>query len=291
MDPKRFDTWTRNRALRLSRRNAFKLAGATVAVAALPFRTPNIAAQATCSWTLRAESVGGPSAPISYDGTLEFAVGPAGELDGATFTPTGGAPVPVTGIAVDRSVDFKIALPSSQTLVLTGASDQPVAICQGGSGGILSGPQPGDLGGWQANAGAGTTPQASSSSSAPALGCPPPQSRCGPNCCPGGADCSDTANGICACPDGSIQCGLSCVQLCPEGQDFDLDSCACIPESSSGSSCLTDQIACFSGDECCSGNCANGVCVGCIDPGGSCTSSSQCCNDNGLGCVNGVCPQ
>ncbi len=261
MDPKRFDTWTRNRALRFSRRNALKLAGASSVVAALPLTAPRVAAQPTCTWTIHAETAGGPSAPIAYDGTIEFTVGVDGILEGATFTPTGGAPVPATGVSTGRSVDFQLVLSSSQTLVLIGAAEQSVTICQGAAGGILAGPQPGDLGAWQAGAtGSSTTGQTSSGSSAPALGCPLPQTRCGGNCCPGGSACTDTVNGICACPDGSIQCGLNCVQLCPEGQDLDLDSCVCIPESGPGAICLADQLACFSGEECCSGLCTSGTC-------------------------------
>ncbi|MCA9860054.1 MAG: twin-arginine translocation signal domain-containing protein, partial [Thermomicrobiales bacterium] len=58
MDAKRFDTWTRNRARRLSRRDALRLVGAGGAVAALPILESNALAQGPCSLIIHAETAG-----------------------------------------------------------------------------------------------------------------------------------------------------------------------------------------------------------------------------------------
>jgi hypothetical protein len=302
MDPGRFDNWTRKHALRLSRRGALKLGGASAVAAVLPNDLQPIAAQTLCSWTIRARTAGGPSSATTFEGTLTFSIGSEGGLVDATFTPTAGSPVPVTGIATSRSIDFQIPLTSDGVLILAGTAGPPVELCQGAAAGVFSGPQPGDLGAWQVDTASGSTgaSQQPSGNAAPALGCPPPQSLCGGNCCPGGAVCSDPVNGVCACPDGSIQCGITCVQICPEGQDIDLNSCSCISELAPGANCLADRLACFSDQECCSGFCTNGECRSCgglmcngscIDPNLDNQTCGSCGNDCGQRavCVNGVC--
>jgi hypothetical protein len=55
-----------------------------------------------------------------------------------------------------------------------------------------------------------------------------------------------------------------------------------------------DAGACVNGFECCSGFCEQGVCVdvkkvSCVGVGGSCTSSSDCCNSGTVQCLQGVC--
>lgn len=56
MDSKRFDNWTHNRALRLSRRDALRAIGAGGAAATLPTFVPNTLARSPCNRTLHAET-------------------------------------------------------------------------------------------------------------------------------------------------------------------------------------------------------------------------------------------
>lgn len=311
MDSKRFDSWTRNRALRLSRRDALKVMGAGGAAAALPaVRPAAILAQSTCSLTIHSETAGGPSAPAAYDGVLQFSLGADGSFTQATFTPTSGSAQPVTGQATGRAIDIEITLPGNETLALSGAAAQPLDRCSGDIAGVLTGPQPGDLGAWQATAkggatgtstspGSSTTGTGSSGSSGQSsLSCPPPQTTCGQNCCPGGATCTDSNQGLCACPTGTEQCGVNCVPSCSDGQSLELDTCTCpAPEAA----CIQNQQTCQNHGQCCSGYCGGGTCFdcagkvcgdfGCIDP----NKDSQNCGNCGNVCIlpqvcaNGVC--
>jgi hypothetical protein len=302
MDSKRFDNWTRNRAQRLSRRDALRVMGAGGAAAALPAIRPEATfAQSTCSLTIQAETAGGPSAPAAYDGVLQFGRAADGSFTQATFTPkSGGGAQPVTGQTTGRATDFEIMLPGNQTLSLSGTAAQPLESCNGDIAGILSGPRPGDLGAWQATASSGadgetTTSGSSTINTGPAgstgqssLSCPPPQTTCGQNCCPGGATCTDSNQGLCACPNGTEQCGTNCVNSCSDGQSLDLATCTCPgPEAA----CIQNQQTCQNHGQCCSGYCGGGTCFdcagkvcgdfGCIDP----SKDSQNCGNCGTVCV------
>ncbi len=310
MESKRFDNWTRNRALRFSRRDALRLAGLGGASAAvLAVHTPAALAESTCSLTLHAVTAGGPSAPATYDGMLTFSIGSDGPLAQASFTPDSGATTPVSGSRSGRSFDLTIALSSGEALALSGVADANSPDCPSVLAGILSGPQPGDLGAWQATLGSGLSGSSSSGSASSGTGssgtagqstlsCPPPQTACGPNCCPGGATCTDTNQGLCSCPSGSEQCGTGCVPICTDGQTLDLDTCTCPnPESA----CIQNQQTCQNHGQCCSGYCGGGTCFdcagkvcgdfGCIDP----SRDSQNCGNCGVTCIlpqvcsNGVC--
>jgi hypothetical protein len=308
VDSKRFDNWTRDRALRLSRRGALRLAGAGTAAVVLPSAAANALAEATCKLTVHAETAGGPSAPESYDGVLDFTLGSDGAFTEASFTPASGPSQSVSGLAIGRAIDFQIELSGNQLLVFAGAGDQPVGSCKGALGGLFSGPQPGDLGVWEATAGSGSSSTApplgsgqsgsSSSSSASGSNCQSPQTPCGPNCCPGGATCTNSTTGLCSCPNGTEQCGNNCVPSCSDGQPIDLDSCACPPAEAA---CIPNQSTCQNHGQCCSGYCGGGTCFdcagkvcgdfGCVDP----TRDSQNCGNCGVVCVspqvcnNGVC--
>jgi hypothetical protein len=61
---------------------------------------------------------------------------------------------------------------------------------------------------------------------------------------------------------------------------------ACIPTKGGGS--------CQAGFECCSGFCDTGVCVdtntfACKQLGDTCTTAADCCNDDKVSCLDGVC--
>ncbi len=158
MDSNRFDRWTRNFARRLSRRDALRLAGAGGASAALASTALPALAQTTCSLQVHGETVTGPSAPGTFDGVLTFTTGDDGVFTQASYTPKGKIDRTATGRATGRAIDFQPALGGKQHISFSGAAEQPLERCQGAVAGVFSGPEPGDLGGWQATA--GTAPAA-----------------------------------------------------------------------------------------------------------------------------------
>jgi hypothetical protein len=300
LDSNRFDNWTRNRALRLSRREALRITGASGVAAAFSAMAPETLAQTTCSLTVHGETAGGPSTSTTFDGTLQFSIGPDGAFSQASFTLNGGAAGPASGSLAGRAFDLVISLGSGQSLTLSGAADKKGPDCPTAAAGILSGPQPGDLGAWQATgSGAAHAPvttsgQTTIGNQSPGSNCQSPSFACGPNCCPGGATCTDANQGICACPNGTEQCGTNCVSSCSDGQPLDLDSCTC-PDPQAA--CIQNQQTCQNHGQCCSGYCGGGTCFdcagkvcgdfGCIDP----SKDSQNCGNCGNVCIapNGVC--
>ncbi len=280
MDSNRFDTWTRNRALRLSRRDAFRLAGVGTASAARAARPLEAFGQPTCTLTLHGETGAGPSAPAVYDGLLQFVANADGTLVQTSFTPSGGTASPASGSVTGRAFDLSIALSSGQTVVLAGTTDQKGPACPTAAAGILSGPQPGDLGGWQAVAGTSapagpvtSNPGSAGAGSQAVSSCPPGQTLCG------GA-CTDPTTD-------SENCG-SCGTVCDSGE---CNSGLC----GSGSTCIPDGEACRVPADCCSLLCPHdpqlpGVC-GCSQVGGVCRGIDDCCQQGGdsqVACLGGA---
>ncbi len=271
MDSKRFDAWTRNRALRLSRRDALHLMGAGAAAAALPVPGSHVLAQGTCSLTIHAETAAGPSAPAAYDGTLQFMLGPDGIFTQASFSASTGGTQAVTGRATGRAIDFQVTFAGNQTVSFSGSAEQPLGGCQGAASGFLAGPRPGDIGGWQSTGAGGGGVAIPASSSA------------------------NSGSGSSPCPTGTVLCGGVCVTNCPAGQSFDTGSCTCfVPQPA----CLEFQSPCNGDDECCSGFCTDGECRTCggINCDGKCIDTSvdpENCGGCGIvcngDCVGGTC--
>jgi hypothetical protein len=279
VDSKRFDNWARNRALRLSRRDALRLAGVGGASAALAAPSLNAFAQSPCTLNLQGELAGGPSAPTVFEGTLQFSPGTDGTLSQASFTPAGGEAAPASGSFTGRALDIQIALGPGQILNLSGAMDQKGPACPTAAAGILAGPQPGDLGAWQATSGSGAPSLSSGQSSS----------------------VQTSASSSSSCAPGQVTCGGRCVAACPSGQSLDPSSCVC---TANLSDCQPDQSPCESGFDCCSSFCdlESGACqpcgglicgdMGCVDvatdPNNCGSCGTVCVDDTGF-CLGGVC--
>jgi hypothetical protein len=320
MDSNRFDRWTRNFAHRLSRRDALRLAGAGGASATLATHALPALAQAGCSLQIHAETVAGPSSPAAYDGSLSFTIGDDGAFTQASFTPNGGQALPATGRATGRAIDFLVTFEGNQLVSFAGTAAQPLASCQGEVAGTFSGPQPGDLGGWQATTGAGAAASApknqpttggqsatggqSTTGSAPAStggqsadsagSCSPDQTPCQTDaeCCNGFCDhasgscatCNGLVCGTIGCVDPTSDrknCG-ACGNACPDNAGACVDG-ACV--------CLPDGAACTVPAECCGLLCPEGrdLC-GCSQIGEKCAGIDDCCQpSNGaqIGCLGG----
>lgn len=305
MKSDRFDEWSRDRARRLTRRQALGsagLGGLGLAISHLWSGGP-VRAQTgepvTCRLMLEAVTSLGPATGTEYSVLLDLTIAADGAVDSGSFTSASGQTVAVTGQTNGRSIDLSIAMPDGGILTLTGVGDQEVSSCWGNALGYFSGPG-GDLGTWTLSAegsteaggeqpgGSGNSDGSSGGGSSgtgpeptPATNCPQPSFPCGPNCCPAGGTCTDGVAGFCACPGGTEQCGLSCVPSCAEGF-LDLNTCQCVlppepePEPEPEPACVPEGGGCANHGQCCTGYCGGGTCFtcggrvcgeyGCIDP-------------------------
>jgi hypothetical protein len=308
MDANRFDDWARKRAKRLSRRDAIRLAGAGGAAATMPAIGRHALAQSTCSLSIHAETAGGPSAPAIYDGTLQFSLVANGALTQATFSPISGASQTVTGQITGRAIDFQIALSGNQLLSLSGVADQPLSSCQASAAGMLSGPQPGDLGAWQATPAASspTVPATSSqgsagTSSGSTNSCPAGQTLCNAACIDTSTDPNNCGSCGTICDSGQCSGGIcgNSTTCTPDGEvcrvPADCCSLLCPHDPQVPGVCGCSQVGgvCQGGDDCCQqGGDSQIACLGgdddnrCIVLHGACSSNADCLTQN---CVNGSC--
>ncbi len=264
MQSERFDHVSQSLTHRLSRR--WLLRGATGASGAWALRSrSNSAAQFddpnACRFMLEALTSSGPLAGTSYAGDLKLTISDSGSIDNGSYTDATGTVSAVVGQAVGHWISMLITLADGSSLSLRGVGDSPVDTCQAPLLGYFSGPNLADTGSWIAlpdgssNSEAPAQPTRASGSVQPAppvataapaqcapadcglafvqdpvsceCVCAPDTTPCAGNCCPAGSSC---VNGACGCPDGTEQCGITCVPSCTQGF-LDLDSCTCMEES------------------------------------------------------------
>ena len=167
MEPQHFDALAKAVASGASRRPVIAGLGAgslTAGLAALgrggaDARLPAIQA-ATCRLTIVATVHLGPSAGVVLSGStpgelrgdLEFAVGDDGVVDSARLRLADGTEFPVVGQVTGRAVHLPVEVAADRTLILVGTAAQDLSDCTGPVDGLLTGPQPGDLGDWHATA-------------------------------------------------------------------------------------------------------------------------------------------
>ncbi|HEU0114300.1 MAG TPA: MXAN_6577-like cysteine-rich protein [Thermomicrobiales bacterium] len=163
MDGNRFDAFARavSTPAGVTRRRSLLrsfAAGAVAGIAGGVAHQAEAAAPVSCSIELTATIRSGPNAgltlaggkPGELTGTLSVTVGADGAIDQGTLQLTDGTALPVVGQATGRDLALRSRVGLGQTLVLIGVADQPVAQCAGAADGLLTGPQPGDLGDWHA---------------------------------------------------------------------------------------------------------------------------------------------
>jgi hypothetical protein len=330
MDSRSFDNWTRARAVTANRR---KLLGwsLTAGVAGALSRVLPASAQfdgASGSCTYDIELTSSITAGATATGSLEFELADGGAIDAGSLTLQGQAAVPVVGQATGPAVDLLASLADGTVLSLTGIGSGPIAECPDALNGYLANAGTGQLGTWTASSTGSSsptptpTPQSGSSSTQPSGGgqssnCPPTDCGsafvldqqscqcvcaggtvpCGANCCPSGSNCSDPIQGICGCPGGTTQCGTSCVPDCSGDEFLNLDTCQC--EGNQEPACVDLGGGCANSGQCCSGWCNGGTCDSCsmrvcsdqcVD---TLTDNNNCGNCNspciGTTCQNGSC--
>jgi hypothetical protein len=143
-------------------------------------------------------------------GELRLPIDRDGGITGGRLIQEDGEELDVQGQATGRSVSLRIALGDGRSLVAVGAGFSPFAECNVGYTGPASGPEPGDLGDWQAEPNPGPVSTG---------GCPEVDILCDAGCEQGLAQTID-----CACvPVGNAVCDREC----EEAQTL-TDDCECV---------------------------------------------------------------
>lgn len=251
MDQHRFDGFSRSLATRTSRRRVG--AGGLLGGLGAVLGVQGLRAQGTiqtCALPIYARVYLGPYLDTEYEGTLSLDIDETGAIDSGAFQTIDGQRFPLVGQADGRALDLRIDLGNGLLLTLTGAAELPFSVCQGAAAGSFGGPEMGNMGTWTTIAEGSAAPistiapDAATQTPTPCpdfacleplvpnsltceCDCPDPLLRCGPGCCPVGADCIDPESGTCECPAGTEECGDACVPACAEGEDFD-DACECV---------------------------------------------------------------
>lgn len=289
MDDHPFDQLSRAMARGLPRRTllarlgAGGLGAAVLGVASLDrVRSAVPAAQAaTCQLDLVANVRLGASAgatiggavPGELRGQLSFGFDEGGAISDGRLRLADGKELPVVGQALGRALHLRVQLGARQPLILVGTAEQDLNTCQGAVDGLLTGPQPGDLGDWHATAtslgqrggatgggtngtgsGSGSTqppsrtttdgPTTQAPTTAPATTAPPPTDSGG---CPDGqTDCDGTCVDRSSDPNNCGLCGLAC----GVGRECSGGGCVC---SAGYTNCL--GICCAADEVCVEGFC------------------------------------
>lgn len=238
MDSKRFGNWTRDRARRLSRRDALRIMGAGSAAVALQSLASTTLAQPGGSCTYEVSLTSSLDTGSTVSGILVIDIGEGGAIDTGSLSLSGQAQASVVGQATGPAIDLLASLDGGSILALSGVANTDIAACAAAILGSLANADAEQIGTWTATPGTPAPsgvpvqpPPAEPTStptpfSAPVTSiCDPPRMICGQNCCPAGADCLDT--GACECPSGTEECGIACFPSCADGATA-LDPVTCL---------------------------------------------------------------
>jgi len=301
----------------LARLGAGGLGAAVLGVASLDrVRSAIPAAQAaTCQLDLVANvrlgasagaTIGG-SMPGEFRGQLSFGFDDGGAISDGRVRLADGKELPVVGQALGRALHLRVQLGAKQPLILVGTAEQDLGSCQGTVDGMLTGPQPGDLGDWHATAtslgqrgaasgatsggssgssgSSGTVSGSGSSQTAPptTTGAPTTQATTAP------ATTAPPTTDVGNCPEGQVTCGKYCTDLRDDDDHCGACDHACKTRYERCSDSVCVEIDCGTGLTNCNGYCDDltislihcGVC------GHACTPSETC--QDGA-CVAANCP-
>jgi len=277
MEPGDFDRLAHSAAGGLSRRRVMARLG--VGGAASVIGAPGFAAAPTATesslkivGTVRLGSSAdelltvGSKKPGELGGELTFTPGEDGEIDKGELLLSDGKKLAVVGQIVGRAINLRVTLPDRRVVVLLGTAAEDLAICRGAVDGLLTGPEPGDIGDWHSTARANkaaTIPAGSSSAGATAT----------------------TGAGNGDCRNGQADCGKGCIDLLS-----DPGNCGqCDSPCGAGEICVNG--ACTGGDEQCDAGEITCSDTGCVDVATDINNCGQCGNacENPLICFNGLC--
>lgn len=320
MDGKAFDSWTRTRATAANRRTVLGWSlTAGLAAALTRFQPANAqfgggdGGNGSCTYKVSLTSSLESGTLVS--GSLAIDIGDDGAIDTGSLTLTGQAKASVVGQVTGPAIDLLASLADGTTLSLTGVAGSDISACNASIVGSLANPDTGQIGTWQATSGSGTS---SGSGSGSGTTPPPPssgQSGSGSGTGTGAGSGSGNGSGSgggSGDGGGSGGGGGSCLELqsqcnasseCCSGWCTD-NECRSCGDTICGEDCivLSDNLAhcgaCFNACNVDTESCVNGTCTGgdggggdgggggCVDLGGGCGFSGQCCSG---WCNNGTC--
>ncbi|MFN8593711.1 MAG: hypothetical protein U0031_19795 [Thermomicrobiales bacterium] len=171
MDADRFDSLARQFVAPASRRTTLGAAAAGLLSVFAPRAVPaaRAAAGEVCTLAFVASVRLGPSTapavivdgqrPGEVRGELRFSLDNSGNLEDAALVLDSGEELPVVGQATGYALNARIEVAPRVAMVVVGVGEQEIAACQGAIDGVVTGPEPGDLGDWHAAVTAGETAQ------------------------------------------------------------------------------------------------------------------------------------
>ena len=310
MDGTSFDSWTKARATAANRRTMLGWSFTAGIAAALGRVLPTSAqfggGEGSCTYTVTLTSSLTPG--VAATGALEIAIGDDGAIDEGTLTLAGQSAAQVVGQANGVAIDLLAALSDGTTLSLIGVAGAAISDCASPILGVLANPDTGQVGTWKAESG-----QGSGSGSGSGATAPPPAGQTGSGSGgsgAGGGSGTGGGSGGGSGSGGSGGSGSACLELhsqcnasaeCCSGWCTD-NECRSCGDTICGEDCivLSDNLAhcgaCFNACDVDTQSCINGTCTGgddggggggqCVDLGGGCGFSAQCCSG---WCNNGTC--
>lgn len=298
MDGNQFDQLTRTMANSTSRRRALGIFAAGGLFGGLAGGRAAAAQGSTCTLDFVTTVRSGPTSgqPLTNDATqpgeargeLSFGLSSSGSLEDGTLLLTDGTSLPVVGQATGNSLHWRADAGQGLVLVGIGVGEQPIAACQGAIDGLMTGPQPGDLGDWHAVA----TGQAGSTggrSQQPARAAAAGPVLSGASRSTGPAPSGPTGTSrLSSCPSGQALCAGTCIDVSSDRENCGECGRVCASEA---------PLICVDG-ECVSdpdGDCGPGLdrCGedGCRDLSQDIDHCGECFNDclDGFNCIDGTC--
>ncbi len=92
------------------------------------------------------------SVPGELRGELSFALGADGAIDSGRLVLDDDTEFPLVGQATGRAINLRVEVDDERALILIGTAEEGLDRCARLVDGLLTGPQPGDLGDWHATA-------------------------------------------------------------------------------------------------------------------------------------------
>jgi hypothetical protein len=215
----------------------------------------------TCDFSIQANVRLGPSAgdildggttPGQVSGLLSVGVDADGDIASGSLKLANGKKLVVVGQSEGRELNLRISTGGGRVLVGFGLGANLISDCKGGVDGLLTGPRPGDLGDWHAQAKGGTSGGSGDSGGAPTMA---PATETPVPVVP-------TTTTVCmlVCSGGKVLDASACSCDCPLGQTDCSD--ICVDLQTDAANCGACGTACGAGQPC-----ADGVCHCLYGPG------------------------
>ena len=281
MEPKAFDALAKSVAGGNTRRRLIArlgLGGVAASLVAAGVDRSAADAAFSCNLSFKGDVRLGPSAgdvldggttPGQIKGDLTINVDDNGDIAASSLKLANGKSLTVVGRSDGRELDIRIQTGPSRVIVAFGLGVKLISDCSGAVDGLLTGPQPGDLGDWHATATGGTGGSSGGTGNSSGAGngggsgvistvaaptattAPMPTSTAGCTLTCPGSQVLDPTTCTCACPSGQTDCGGG---VCSDLQTDAANCGACGSACGSGQPCAGGVCHCQYG----SGTCLQG---------------------------------